>query len=285
MEVDLDIDNYNLEELLNLFNLDYHFTESNLKDAYKIVYKLHPDKSKLDKKYFLFYMKAIKIIRNLYDIRVDKRKKNLNEEIKIDLNEDEIKNKMKTKNFNKWFNDMFEKYKIKNEDDEGYDNWLKSNENVDNVKISNMNEMNEHFQKKKKETRELTIYNKEEELISEGISSSNLYNKKPESYNSGLFSKLQYDDLKKVHTQSVVPVTDDDYIKKEKFRNISDYKMHRDSQNVTPLSKIESDKILNTRRSNQEIEDLNRAYYLHKQEETVIKNNKEFIRQFKMIKN
>jgi hypothetical protein len=192
---------------------------------------------------------------------------------------------MKTKNFNKWFNDMFEKYKIKNEDDEGYDNWLKSNENLDNVKISNMNEMNDHFQKKKKETRELTIYNKEEELISEGISSSNLYNKKPESYNSGLFSKLQYDDLKKVHTQSVVPVTDDDYINKEKFRNISDYKMHRDSQNVTPLSKIESDKILNTRKSNQEIEDLNRAYYLHKQEETVIKNNKEFIRQFKMIKN
>lgn len=285
MEVDLDIDNYNLEELLNLFNLDYHFTESNLKDAYKIVYKLHPDKSKLDKKYFLFYMKAIKIIRNLYDIRVDKRKKNLNEEIKIDLNEDEIKNKMKTKNFNKWFNDMFEKYKIKNEDDEGYDNWLKSNENLDNVKISNMNEMNEHFQKKKKETRELTIYNKEEELISEGISSSNLYNKKPESYNSGLFSKLQYDDLKKVHTQSVVPVTDDDYINKEKFRNISDYKMYRDSQNVTPLSKIESDKILNIKKSNQEIEDLNRAYYLHKQEETVIKNNKEFIRQFKMIKN
>ena len=192
---------------------------------------------------------------------------------------------MKTNNFNKWFNDMFVKYKIDNEDDEGYDNWLKSNEDLDNKKIKNMNEMNDHFQKRKKECKELTIYNKEEEILSGGVSSSDLYNKKPDAYNSGLFSKLQYDDLKKVHTQSVVPVTEEDYINKEKFNNITDYKMHRDRQNLTPLTKNESNKILNTKKSNQEIEDLNRAYYLHKQEEQSKKNNEEFIRQFKMIKN
>ena len=42
--LDLDIENYDLEDILNLFKLDYHFTENNLKDAYRIVLKTHPDK-------------------------------------------------------------------------------------------------------------------------------------------------------------------------------------------------------------------------------------------------
>ena len=54
-EIDLDIKNYNLNELLDLFNLPYNFTKQDLKQAIKIVYKMHPDKSGLDKEYFMFF--------------------------------------------------------------------------------------------------------------------------------------------------------------------------------------------------------------------------------------
>ena len=49
------MDNYNLEDLLRLFHLDYNFNEEQLKSAKKIVLKTHPDKSQLPKEYFLFF--------------------------------------------------------------------------------------------------------------------------------------------------------------------------------------------------------------------------------------
>ena len=56
--IDLDIDNYSLDDILNLFKLSHSFTKDDLKQAKKQVLKTHPDKSNLDKKYFLFFTKA-----------------------------------------------------------------------------------------------------------------------------------------------------------------------------------------------------------------------------------
>ena len=46
--LDLDINNYTLDELLNLFKLDYTFSEEDLKKAKKLALKTHPDRSNLD---------------------------------------------------------------------------------------------------------------------------------------------------------------------------------------------------------------------------------------------
>ena len=54
----LNIHMYSLAEILNLFDLDYEFDVEGLKRAKKKVLMLHPDKSKLDPEYFLFYKKA-----------------------------------------------------------------------------------------------------------------------------------------------------------------------------------------------------------------------------------
>ena len=53
-ELDLNIDNYTLNDLYNLFNVSY-LDEPSLKTAKQIVLKMHPDKSQLDSKYFLFF--------------------------------------------------------------------------------------------------------------------------------------------------------------------------------------------------------------------------------------
>ena len=49
-KLDLDIDNYDLLDILKLFKIEYHFTEEDLKKVKRTVLKTHPDKSKLDKK-------------------------------------------------------------------------------------------------------------------------------------------------------------------------------------------------------------------------------------------
>ena len=69
MEIDLNIENYDLEDLLNLFQLDYSFNDSDLKRAKKMVLRLHPDKSGLDKDFFLFYCKAYRVINSVYKYR------------------------------------------------------------------------------------------------------------------------------------------------------------------------------------------------------------------------
>ena len=51
--LDLDINNYDLDDLLNLFNLDYNFTGDDLKKTKRKVLMTHPDKTGLEMKYFL----------------------------------------------------------------------------------------------------------------------------------------------------------------------------------------------------------------------------------------
>jgi len=65
-ELDLDIDNYDLTELWALFNLENGFTKTDLKSAYRIVLKTHPDKSGLPKEYFLFFSRAFKMIKKIF---------------------------------------------------------------------------------------------------------------------------------------------------------------------------------------------------------------------------
>ena len=57
---DLNIENYDLEDILNLFSIQKNFTEQDLQKAKKMVLMTHPDKSRLSPDYFRFYTKAYK---------------------------------------------------------------------------------------------------------------------------------------------------------------------------------------------------------------------------------
>ena len=58
-ELDLNIQNYDLDDILNLFKLERNFDELQLKNAKKVVLMTHPDKSRLANEYFIFFAKAI----------------------------------------------------------------------------------------------------------------------------------------------------------------------------------------------------------------------------------
>ena len=132
-KTDLSIENYSLEDILNLFKLNYDFTKQELKQAQKIVYQTHPDKSNLPKEYFLFYFKAFKILKEIYEFRHQKTKST---DYDVEENKEHeilLKNIKNKKNFNKWFNEMFEHVKLHdNESESGYGDWLISSEGINN---------------------------------------------------------------------------------------------------------------------------------------------------------
>lgn len=120
----LDIKTYSLDELLDLFHLDYNMTEADLSRAKKQVLYLHPDKSKLPAEYFLFYKQAfVKIVELYEDLQkhnrpitkestiynsnvVQSKYDNRTELQKLD---EKTKQYISSKEFNREFNELFEK--------------------------------------------------------------------------------------------------------------------------------------------------------------------------------
>ena len=283
-EVDLDIENYELEDILNLFRLQYNFVEADLKRAYRMALKLHPDKSGLDGEYFRFYMKAYKIVENIFNFR--NRKKKCAYDVvynskETDISEDKAVllhslNGKSIKEFNKWFNEQFEKTKVNDdENDSGYGKWIKENEVSENNEKVSLSEFGRVFERKKTECKALVKYNGVQDTEG-GNSGYNLVRDKVENYSSGLFSKLSYEDFKKAHTETVIPVTREDYEKKEKFSSLEMYKRHRDSQNTAPPSLQQSRQYLAERDKNENVLHARRAFKILKRDEEIEKNNKKW---------
>ena len=93
MSIDLNIEHYELDEVINLFNIPYLFTEADLKKAKRQVLLTHPDKSNLDKNYFLFYLAAYRILHDIYTFRSNQTSKDKSTVYKNDdyeLNENPI---------------------------------------------------------------------------------------------------------------------------------------------------------------------------------------------------
>ena len=288
---DLELDNYNLSDLLNLFHLKYDFEEKDLKNAKQMVYKMHPDKSNIDNKYFIFFNEAYKTVEKVYYFKKKKHQNAhnveysyLNDNVKKDekLLAQRLKGKS-VKDFNNWFNKMFDKVKIKeDENNTGYEQWFRSDEDVTKESASSLNDFDRLFHNKKNACRELVVKKDLEEMSTQGGYSLN--RNKPEHYSSGVFSKLAYEDLKKAHTETVVPVTQEDYYNKEKYENVQDIKTARGRQNVTPLTQEHSNVLLNKQRYSSEEIATNLAYDLLKQEEESKRINEQWWGNLKQLK-
>jgi len=70
--LDINIYNYDLDEILNLFQLDYNYNKNDLISCKDTVVRLHPNNSQLDVNIFDFYNKAYKIVDCLYAVRTKK---------------------------------------------------------------------------------------------------------------------------------------------------------------------------------------------------------------------
>jgi hypothetical protein len=244
--LDLELDHYSLDDLYHLFNISNNdLNEFSLKSAKQIVLKMHPDKSRLDAKYFMFFSGAYKRLYGIYEFQNKSTNKTFKDEDYFDESNratlDNMFEKNKDfkdpKNFNSWFNQTFEKHGNKNQE-QGYGDWLKSDEgfiNVgENVTKGNMNEI---MEQKKKQMQALSVYTGVTDVFASTFGGSLLDG-------GDNFTTDDYTDLRQAYTETLIPVTQEDYNKMQKFNNIGEYKRHRDQVDTTPLSKEEADRKL-----------------------------------------
>jgi len=300
--LDLDINNYNLQDILSLFRIPINFNEEDLKSAKQVVLKTHPDKSKLPSEYFLFYSKAYKMLYSVWEFKkrgdVDSKKSknteysNYSEEDKTVLLDNFFESNEKFKksgNFNRWFNEQFERNKLSNESEEkGYGDWLKTDEDIEQEKNISMATMKQEFDKKKTMARSLIVREDVQELWSNNSfsgSSAELTNDAPQTYDSGLFSGLGFQDLYKAHTETVIPVTEEDYEQTRKFGNVNEYVSYRNKQDTKPLSEQQAQQYLNQKNSREEEKAVRRAYELAKQTELAKQKNQEFWSGIQLLQN
>ena len=271
-QLDLNIDNYNLHELLGLFKLTDQFTPSELKSAKRTVLATHPDKSGLDKKYFLFFSKAYKLLVQVNDFKTKSTKRDINTHLSFQEMTADGMEPYKQKvidsfsegpGFNKKFNELFNKHYIKSEEElDGHGDWLSSKEPID-----------KSYENRKRESRALTV-NQEIDNLSAGSSLGG----------AGLGSSLgnysassQYDDVKDVYTHnSVIGVSEEDFDKDKQHDSVDALRAARDEQNLVPMNTDAANLVLRKGAEEESRHDTVRAFNLVKEGEANKTSRKNF---------
>jgi hypothetical protein len=260
---DLNIDNYTMDDIYHLFkiknatnvnendvnsmNIPFFLDEETMKRAKRVVLLTHPDKSNLDAKYFLFYCKAYKKLYAMYEFANKSRQsteykdvlnKNLNPNNYNPNNPNP--NNVKKSSFHLWFNEQFEKNYLKDEEEEtGYEEWYKSEPAIIDSDID--------IESHKRRVQAVTIYKGYDKTCvntSFGGKLINGNNKTDNFTSSKLFDAFHFTDLKQAYEESVIPVTDEDYQKIPKYRNVDEYKRTRENMHLHIQQMNEKDALI-----------------------------------------
>lgn len=240
--MDLDLDNYSLDDLLRLFKLRVDFDDDALKAAKQIVLATHPDKSKLPSEYFIFFSKAYKLLHYVHQTKQCKS-------TTYTLESDEFKGEVvrqfsATEDFNKQFNALFEKHFVADEETrKGHGDWLKSQSGT----VS--------FEDRKREARAITKTTEPTAMKT--------------SFSVTSFDGDDYVDLKSAYTvNSVVGVSDDDFVARP---NLESLRLEREAI-IEPMARSAAEAQL----QRDPAEDARRAFKLAKQHESAKKQTAGF---------
>ncbi len=195
----------------------------------------------------------------------------------------------------KKFNEIFEKCKLEEDGNQkdGYGDWLKSDEDLMNEsearsEVKQQNQMEEFFRKKKEEAAKnyaLTNYKEVSSFNAYGTTNASSLNKSNDTYYgcSDPFGKLQYDDVKHAYTESIIPVALNEYDSRQAFRSVDDFKRFQAQNMADPLSREESNRILNKQNQAESEMSVQTAYYLATEMEAAKKRNQIFASHLHML--
>ena len=269
----MDISNYNLDDTLKLFNLNSDFTYNELKTAMKTLYKVHPDKSGLDKKYFIFFKEAYSVLLSLYKHRSITNKDTYREDYYSETSAVKLQQFMKDENFNDNFNKLFEE--TFQRETHGYEDWLKTSSiekpiedkktyfknKHSSIVVSNSNTINDIYD------------NTDNNYIETGII---------ENYSSNTFNKLQYDDVKKVYTETFIPVNENDE-RVNQFNSVDQLRRFRHNDKTKEHTREECEKILNKNKYSENKMINNKVYELIKEDKINEEKNKKWWNNFNKL--
>jgi len=245
---------YKFSELLELFQLNYNSTIDDLKNAKKIVLKMHPDKSRLPSDYFLFYKKAFEIVVDYFKDQQKTQKQvptteQLYTPLESKMGEDtdkqvakNIRKMTKEGNFQNQFNRLYEENMTKKVD-ESKNAWFKNNDPLfefDGPKSAKDIAMS--IEQVKAKSAAMVAYKGVQEMNSSvGTSTSKFFDEEDEDPNEYVtcdpFSKLKFDDLRKVHKdQTVFAVSEIDYAKMQRYASLDQLNKLR-NENLKPMDK------------------------------------------------
>lgn len=272
--MDLNIENYSFDEIRNIFGLPVSYSKQDLKRAYKLVYKAHPDKSNLGKEYFIFLKNAIQILEEIHEL-MEKEKQGkacvYPQKYTVDnkTKQGVIKKKLSSlgsKEFHQWFNEQFEfmmgNTKERISRDEGYEEWLNSQPDYS---ISENQTKEENWKDVKqqalRETKQLTIYQEPITLEEDCIRPSN--------------STLHYEDVKRAHTECVVPVFEEDVVQHDEYNmSFTQYCNHR-QQSYQLMNEQEALKYLEQKREQGKLNEY-KAYQILQEQKRLQQKEQEF---------
>lgn len=261
-EIDLDLDNYDLNDLLHLFQMPHPFNINDLRAAKKIVLRTHPDKSGLPKEYFLFFAKAFKLLHRLHTQRTectDYLLEDASAEAAL------FKPLIESADFNTKFNELFEQHRLQQAGDDGHGHWLQSSDGLSEAVARTPGAIHEYI-----EQRQQALCVRESVRSVGDDVMSNLDPDTPLHYGATLFSKLAYDDVRRAHTETVVPVMESE---RPVFANEEALREHRTQTITAPLDEAATARTLRDTREQEERLDIQRAYRLTKQDEEVSRAN------------
>jgi len=296
----LNIQNYSLEELLGLFNLNYQIDVEDMKRAKKKVLMMHPDKSRKDPKYFLFYKKAYEII---YQFYVQQQKQNMavnQESAKVYHNMDEQHaettkqqinqqmEKMEGSSFQNKFNTLFEE-NMSQKPDPTKNEWFtqeKASFDVPSEGVSSKN-MGQAFDQMKQQSSGLVKYQGVQNLMQQGGGSSLYDDNDNQSYvSSDPFGKLKFDDLRKVHKdETVFSVSESDYSKMQTFNNVDEFTRARNQHSYDPMEHEKANQMLQQQEKEQQQRLMQQEYQAKIQNQQYAEKNKAVLASFLQIKN
>jgi hypothetical protein len=201
--MDLNVDNYNLKQLLELFDINGELTHEKIKICRKKVLALHPDKTlnPLSNPYYEFFTNAYNKLVDVYSYTKsttnEKNQHQENIEINNTFSNYVQKKNIKDKLFTEEFNKMFENVHIREND--GYEEWLKSDNGIygtENIK----------------KARETAITLHKKNTI--------------ESYNE----TDKYSDLKDTYMNTVISIDEEnEFNNKKKYSSVNEFMIDRDN--------------------------------------------------------
>jgi len=275
MEFNFDLSEYSFSDLLNLFKIN-ELNSSTLKSAYKLTLYTHPDKSGLDKMYFIFFSKAFKLLNKVYNIA---NKKDSFKANNFNIPLDQIENILTQENFSDIFNTMFDKLNYADEEQSfGYGDWIKSSKIEKHEKVNNIEKMHSNIEEKK---RELAIIDTQDNVHTINNTGYSITRQKLDNYDSTIFSKLPYQDFKRACTQTLIPVSSSNISSYN--QNVHEYKKKREILKTQYIDNSES--YMNRKRNAETQENLEQVYKLAQQFENEKSNQELWWSHMKQIKN
>lgn len=255
---DLDIQNYSLKDIFILFGLELPknkpiITDEDLKKARINVLKMHPDKSKLPSKYFLFYKKAFDILKE-FNIDYQKINQDINEnnttyhDSKEDLSEENKQIKlhitnMEKKDFHVTFNKLFEK-NMMSKSKENENKWFSDKKKMYESQEGGANNINQNINNIKKIQAQGQLTKFKGIKTFHSMSGTDIYDdldKNEEEQNEYItcdpYSKLQYEDIRKVHRdETVFRINENDFDSLSVVKSQKELEQIRAKQNSNPIN-------------------------------------------------